>query len=373
MKVIFTCGGTAGHIYPALAVADLIRARQQAEIIFVGAKGRMETELVPRGGYEIRTIEVSGFSRSKSISGVKHNIGALRKVYRSRKEAGRIVSEFKPDVVIGTGGYASYPIIREAVRRGIPTAIHESNATPGLTTKVLSQKVDKVMVAFEDSRAEYSKPERVAVTGTPVRSGFVGCDKEGCKAELGLETLPLVVSFWGSLGASVMNAEMAKCMAYESADGSFHHIHATGKGNLDKFVEDMKKAGAKPAENKHLDVREYIYDMPKVMAAADLIVCRAGASTLAEVTAAAVPAVLVPSPYVTDNHQEKNARLLEKGGAAIVMLEKEATGENLFTVMSGLLRDGEKLRKMSAAAGRLSVEDAAQRIYGIIMELCSAG
>jgi len=172
MRFIFTCGGTAGHIYPAVAVADLIRQRQpESEILFVGAKGKMETELVPREGYEIRTVEITNFSRGKNFGAVKHNIKTVKNVFASQSDARRILKEFKPDAVIGTGGYASYPILRAAAKRGIPTAVHESNATPGLTTKVLARMVDKVMVAFEESREKYDDPEKVVVTGTPVRAG----------------------------------------------------------------------------------------------------------------------------------------------------------------------------------------------------------
>lgn len=361
MKLIFTCGGTAGHIYPAVAVANLFRSRHpEAEILFVGAKGKMETELVPREGYDIRAINISSFSRARSLAGLKHNLTTLHNLSLSKKQARRILDEFCPDAVVGTGGYASYPVIREAARRGIPTAIHESNAVPGLTTKVLSRQVDTVMVAFEESRSGYDCPEKVIVTGTPVRGEFALAGKPGHRDK------PLVLSFWGSLGASGMNRHMAECMALECADGSFRHIHATGKGNLDVFREQVRAAGGSPEQ---LEIREYIFDMPSLMAEADLIVCRAGASTLAELTAAGKASVLVPSPYVTNNHQERNARVLEAAGAAAVLTEEESSGEELYRTITRLLNAPGQRENMARAARALAVDDAAERIYEQILHL----
>lgn len=370
MRFIFTCGGTAGHIYPAVAVANLIKERQpDSEIIFVGAKGKMETELVPREGYEIKTVEITNFSRSRSFAGLKHNIKTVRNVVASRKEARRILKEFKPVAVIGTGGYASYPILREAAREGIPTAVHESNAAPGLTTRVLSGVVDRVMVAFEDSRSRYKDPDKVVVTGTPVRSEFINADKAAAKKALGREDKPLVLSFWGSLGAQVMNGRMEEFIAMEQADGSFYHVHATGKGKLEKLVTGVEEQGADVGDIPTLELREYIFDMPLLMAAADLVLCRAGASTLAEIMACGTASILVPSPNVTDNHQEKNARVVEKGGAAKVMVESEFDAKQLYGAVAELLNDKTRLKEMGENARRLAVSDAAERIYDIIMEI----
>ena len=320
----------------------------------------METELVPREGYEIRAINISSFSRAKSLAGLKHNLTTLYNLRLSKQQARRILNQFRPDVVVGTGGYASYPVLREAARRGIPTAIHESNAVPGLTTKVLARCVDLIMVAFEESRTNYADPQKVIVTGTPVRGEFAS-HVRAAQADK-----PLVLSFWGSLGASVMNGYMAECMAMECRDGSFRHIHATGRGNLDTFREQVRAAGGTP---ERLEIREYIYDMPRLMAQADLIVCRAGASTLAEITAAGKPSVLVPSPYVTNNHQERNARLLEHAGAAVLLKEDSCSGKKLYETITDLLAQPSRGEKMGQAAKSLAVGDAAECIYQQILLL----
>ena len=185
MKVLFTCGGTAGHINPAVALAGMFRQRQNAEVLFVGADGGMETTLVPREGYPVKTVTITSFYRSLSGAAIKHNLTTLKNLSRSKGQARAILDEFQPDLVVGTGGYASYPVVREAARRGIPTAVHESNAEPGLTTKMLAKYVDKVMVGFEESRRHYPHPERVVITGTPVRGEFFNCTREEARAKLG--------------------------------------------------------------------------------------------------------------------------------------------------------------------------------------------
>ena len=369
MKVLFTCGGTAGHINPAVALAGMFRQRKNAEILFVGADGGMETRLVPREGYELKTVTISSFYRSLSGAALKHNLTTLRNLSRSKGQARRILDEFRPDLVVGTGGYASYPVVREAARRGIPTAVHESNAQPGLTTKMLAKCVDKVLVGFEESRAHYPHPERVEVTGTPVRGEFFELTRAEARSKLGFQDdKPVVVTSWGSLGAQVMNEHMVDFVARECRDGApFHHIYGVGKRYYPRVMEALKERKIElPPE---VDIREYIYDMPVVMSAADLVLSRAGASTISELTATTHPAILVPSPNVTANHQEKNARVLSDRGAAVLMREGECSGDALYEAVTGLLSRPEELEQMRRQLREMAIGDANERIYDVLCGL----
>lgn len=353
MRVIFTCGGTAGHIYPAVSVANLLRERHpKAEILFVGAEGAMETRIVPQEGYNIRTVKVSNLRHSLSPKAFAHNAKAVKLLLGANAQARKILDDFKPDVVVGTGGYASYPITSEAAKRGIPTAVHESNAMPGWTTRMLASKVDIMLVGFEESKKYYSNAKHVEVVGMPVREGFLRNNEQSRAVQK-----PLVLSFWGSLGARDMNRMMLDFIKLE--DDSFTHIHAAGKSGYTAMKDSV---GGK------IDLREFILDMPDVMPSADVVICRAGASTLAEICAAGKPAILVPSPNVTNNHQDANARVLENSGAAIRIPESECTGEMLYMRTIELLRDSEKRARMSKAAGDLAVIDSAERIYQIIIK-----
>ena len=373
MKILFTCGGTAGHINPAIALARLFQSRHQdCKVLFAGADNGMERTLVPHEGYELRTVHVSTIHRGWKWKDVKHNIHTVVTLPLARRQARSILDEFQPDLVVGTGGYASYPVVKEAARRGIPTAVHESNAVPGLTTKLLSKVVDRVMVGFEDSRQHYPHPERVVVTGTPVRRDFFDHTRKEARQLLGLsDERPLVLSYWGSLGADVMNRYMADFLQAEAEEGfPFHHIHGAGR-NYASLTAALRERGVDLSGGA--EVREYIYDMPQVMACADLVVCRAGASTISELTAIAKPCVLVPSPNVTNNHQEKNARVLERHGAAVVLLEPEIDGAVLYRTVKELLADLGKRSAMAHALTELSVTDAAEEIYQTLMELLKEG
>lgn len=369
-RVIFTCGGTAGHVNPAIALAQLMLTRKpDTEILFVGAERGLEKDLIPKAGYAFRTVHISSFHRSLKMAEIKHNLISVGNYFRAPHEARRVLREFQPQVVIGTGGYASFPLVKAAAKLGIPTAVHESNMVPGLTTRLLEPFADRILVGFEECRSQYRQPEKVAVTGTPVRGDFFTRTKEQAREELGLrDKRPLIVSFWGSLGAAGMNREMAAFLALEAAKEPFHHIHGAG-GGYDPLLAALKERGVNLSAHPSLDVRPYIYDMARVLRAADLVLCRAGASTISELTALGVPALIVPSPYVTNNHQEKNARVLERAGGARVLLESEASGQALFQGACDILRDGGRRAAMSAAMGALGIPDAAERIYQTVLEL----
>lgn len=368
-RVIFTCGGTAGHVNPAIALAQRVQeANPSAEILFVGAERGLEKDLVPKAGYAFRTVHISSFHRSLKPREIRHNLISAANLIRSPHEARALLREFRPDVVVGTGGYASFPMVKAAAKMGIPTAVHESNMVPGMTTRMLEPFAGRIMVGFEECRRYYKHPEKVQVTGTPVREDFFTLTRQEAKRRLGVDDgRSLIVSFWGSLGASGMNRQMADFLALEAAKEPFYHIHAAGKGGYPLVMGLLKEKGVTlpPA----LEVREYIYDMAVVMRAADLVICRAGASTISELTALGVPALIVPSPYVTNNHQEKNARVLERSGGAAVLLEKDCSGQLLFQTACGILHDEKRKQQMADAMAALGIRDATERIYQTILSI----
>lgn len=370
MNVIFTCGGTAGHVNPALALAGYMQERHpDLRVLFVGTPRGMERGLIEKAGYDFRSIEVSSFQRSLSPSGIAHNVKSLKNLALAGSRARAILRDFRPDLVVGTGGYASYPMVKYAAKEGIPTAVHESNMVPGLTTKMLEGYAGCIMVGFEECRQHYRHPDKIVVTGTPVRGDFFDLTRAQAREKLGLtDDRPLVVSFWGSLGASHMNAHMEDFFRLEAADGMpFHHIHGVGKSGYPAMTARLRADGLDHVPG--LDVREYIYDMAPVMRAADLVICRAGASTISEITALATPAILVPSPYVTNNHQEKNARILEQHGGAVVLLEAEASGEALYRTARDILRDPQRQADMSRGMAELGIRDATKRLYDTVMSI----
>ena len=369
MKFLFTCGGTAGHVNPAVAVAGrLKKLLPDAEILFIGAAGMMETELVPREGYPIRTVEISNLSRSLSLDGLKHNLHTARTVVRSVRDAKAILREFSPDAVIGTGGYVCYPVISGAHKLGIPTLLHESNAVPGLTTKLLSHSVDCIMVGFENAAEAYPAGTKVVFTGTPVRAGFETLDRTEARRRLGIpEDRRVLLSVWGSLGSDHMNGIMADLAPLAARHKELTLIHSAGKRGYEKLRVALKEKGWDERRDSNTEIRDYIYDMPTVMAAADLVMCRSGASTLGELAALGKPALLIPSPNVTNHHQEKNARLLADAGAAVMLLEGEFDADTLMETVLKLLGDPEKLAAMSEAMRRCGVPDAADRIADQIL------
>lgn len=371
MNVIFTCGGTGGHINPAIAVANTWKQRHpDSRILFIGAKGRMEERLVPQAGYDLRTIPASGISRGKNIQALKHNLQSIGYVLQSVSACKKIISEFKADVVVGTGGYASFPALLAASLLGVPICVHEANAMPGLTTRMIARRAEKVLVCFSESAKYYRHPERVEVVGLPVRKEFIFTRREAARKELSLDERPLIVSAFGSQGAKTMNEVMADLFVLEQKAGyQYQHIHATGSYGSSWMWDYVLKKGVDLSENKGISMQEYIYNMPTVMAAADVIISRAGSSSCNELAACGTPCILIPSPNVTDNHQEKNARALADVGAAILMLEKDCTAEALMEQIAALLQDVSSREKMSKALQKMCVPDSAERVCDVIEAL----
>ena len=374
MKFVLTCGGTAGHINPAIAVAQRLRELlPDCEILFLGAEGKMEMDLVPRDGFDIRPLRVTNLSRGHHLADIGHNIHSLKNVIESSHEAKRILKEFRPDAVLGTGGYVCYPVLHEASKLGIPTLVHESNAVPGLTTKMLAEQVSCVLLGYEESRKHYPSSADVRVTGTPVRGKFGLYTKELAKEELGIAPdMPLVVSMWGSLGSGHMNETMVRMLPLMKDQKEFRLIHATGSYYYQDLTRKLQEAGVSTVEC-NADVREYIYDAARVLCAADLVLCRAGASTLSELSSIGKPALIVPSPNVTNHHQEKNARLVERAGGAKVLLEGEFDEASFLKEIRNLISDPETLASMSTAMFDLAVPDALDRIVDTVLEYARKG
>ena len=368
MRYLLTCAGTAGHINPAIAVADALkRADPGAEFLFIGSGRELENRLIPAAGYSVENISVSGLERSVGLKALSGHVKTVLRLVKGSRQAASVLRRFRPDAVIGTGGYVCFPVLKAAHRRGIPCYIHESNAVPGLTTRLLADTADRIFTAFPGVEASYRKPDRVMFMGTPVRGGFSELTQREARERLGVGEERLVVSFWGSLGASQCNRCTAEAIVLNEKDPKYRLIHATGKDGYGAFRNLLASLGADPDRLLHAEVRPYIDDMPVVMQAADLILCRAGASTLAELTATGKPAVLVPSPYVTDNHQEKNAMQLVKAGAAVMLRESECSGELLYSTVERLLADDSGLQRMSSCGHAMGVPDSAERIADLVM------
>jgi UDP-N-acetylglucosamine--N-acetylmuramyl-(pentapeptide) pyrophosphoryl-undecaprenol N-acetylglucosamine transferase len=344
------------------------RKHPDCRILFVGTPTGMERGLVIKAGYEFRGIEIGGFERQLNWENIRYNLSSVVHLLTVSGKAKRLLREVKPDLIVGTGGYASYPMIKYGSKMGIPTAVHESNMIPGLTTRTLEDYASCIMVGFEECRQHYKHPEKISVTGTPVRGDFFDLTHEQAREKLGLDDKPLVVSFWGSLGASRMNREMVDFFRLEKADGfPFHHIHAIGSGNWETMKTQLTGEGL--MDYPDLDIRKYIYDMAVVMRAADLVICRAGASTVSEVTALAVPTIIVPSPYVANHHQEKNAGILADHGGACVLPETETTGATLYAAAREILSDPARQERMRRGMKELGILDATERIYQTVMAL----
>ena len=371
MNVIFTCGGTGGHINPAIAVANSWKEQHpESNILFIGGRGNMEEELVPKAGYRLEVMPAFGLERSLSPAAIRNNFRAVKSVIQGIGRCKKIIREFKADVVVGTGGYASFPALMAAKKLKIPTCVHESNAMPGLTTRLVADWVDKVLVCFPESAKHYRHPEKVEVVGMPVRREFIYTKKADARRELGLGNGPVVVSAFGSQGAKAMNEMTAELFRLEQDAGfPFRHIHAVGSYGWSWMPEKVKSHGVDLAKTPAITMQEYIYNMPTVMAAADVFISRAGASSCSEIAASGTPCILIPSPNVTDNHQEKNARALEAQGAAVVVLEKDCTPERLLKEITDLLNNKNRYSAMCKALYAMAVPDSAERLCNIMEQL----
>ena len=371
MNVIFTCGGTGGHIYPAIAIADAWKERYpDSKILFVGGERYIEEKLVPKAGYDLKVLPAYGFSRSLSWNSMKMNFKALGCTVSGIKTSKKIIRDFKADIVVGTGGFASFPMLMAASQLKIPTCVHESNAIPGLTTRMFAKRADKVLVCFPQCAQHYAQPEKVELVGMPVNREFIYSDKEEARKELGLDSRPVILSAFGSQGAKLMNETMADLFVLEKEAGyPYQHVHAVGVFGWSWMPDLVRSKGIDPDDHSNIAMKEYLYNMPRAMAAADIVISRAGSSSCNEIAASGTPCILIPSPNVTANHQENNARALEEKGAAVVVLEKDCTAQRIMDEIRKILADREGYQQMRKALHGISVPDSAERVCDIMEKL----
>ncbi|MFJ5713402.1 undecaprenyldiphospho-muramoylpentapeptide beta-N-acetylglucosaminyltransferase [Neobacillus sp. NPDC093127] len=361
MKIVVSGGGTGGHIYPALAlIREIQKENKDAEFLYIGTINGLESKLVPRENIAFKSIHITGFKRKLSFENVKTIIRFLKGVTDSK----RILKEFKPDIVIGTGGYVCGPVVYAAAKLRIPTIIHEQNSVPGLTNKFLSRYVNKIAICFEEAK-NYFPGDKVVFTGNPRASEVIG--KDGIKGRLsaGLSTtMPAVLIFGGSRGARPINEAVVKALS-ELAEKPYQVLYITG----DVHYEAVKKEAELIGSPRNVVIKPFIHNMPEVLAGIDLVVSRAGATTLAEITSLGIPSVLVPSPYVTNNHQEKNARSLSNHGAAELLLEKDLNSKSLVNSIDQILLNNEIVKEMKVKAKKIGVPDSAERLYSLMRQL----
>ncbi len=366
MHILFAGGGTAGHINPALAIAGFIKEKHpDAKISYIGTAQKLEAKLVPEKGYDFYTIDVAGFQRKFTPHNIIKNVSAVKKAVVSSVDSKKLLKELKPDIVVGTGGYVSGPVLKQAQKLGFKTAIHEQNAFPGVTTKMLAGGADVIMLAMPEAKKHLKLKREPVITGNPVRGELTLITKEEARKKLGLDSRPLILSFGGSLGARRVNEAVTELIKWHNGTEKFYHIHGTGSSGYDTMLESLKEINL----SNMVDIREYIKDMDICMAAADLVICRAGAITLGELGVCGKPSVLIPSPYVAENHQYHNALTLKKAGAAEIIEEKDLSGESLIQTVSFLIENKPKLEKMSQAALKNAITDSKERIYETLMRL----
>lgn len=365
MKYLIAGGGTGGHIYPALAIAWKIKNKDpKAEILYVGTEKGLESELVPREGLDFKTIRVMGMPRKISLGSFK----AMKELLLGLLDANRIIKEFKPHIVIGTGGYVCGPVVYIAAKKKIPTLIHEQNAFPGITNKILARYVDRILVTFEESKKYFKNPEKIILTGNPIREDILKVDKNSAYKDLNINpNIPLILSFGGSGGQKKLNDAMFDVIKENIPNKNIQIIHITGKRFYDDFMNKLKKERLNIGSN--IRIMPYFYEMPKGLNIADLVITSAGAITLAEISAIGVASILIPKGYTAENHQEYNARTFEKNKASYVILEKDLTGKKLNSTIKKLIRDRDKLREMANRSKTLGKVDATERIVAIIEEL----
>ncbi len=359
LRVIISGGGTGGHIFPAVAIANALRRRNpRTEILFVGALGRMEMERVPAAGYKIVGLPVAGFDRRR----LWRNVGVVLKLIKSVRLAGKVIRDFQPDIAVGVGGYASGPVLKKAQSKGIPTLLQEQNSYAGVTNKMLAKGARKICVAYEKMERFFPE-ESIVMTGNPVRAEIVGTDMDRATAigRLGMDpSKPLILVVGGSLGARTINRSISRCLDELTSTGA-QVLWQTGK----LYIEECQAI----AEGKK-DVRAtaFISDMAAAYRAADLVVSRAGASTISEIQLLGMPSVLVPSPNVAEDHQRKNAQALADREAAVMVLDAEAE-EKLGGVVAELMNDSDKRKSLGENALAMALRDSDEKIIDCIYDI----
>jgi len=363
MKIIISGGGTGGHIYPALALIRTIKKEHpDTEFLYIGTQKGLESTIVPRENIPFKSIHITGFKRSLSLE----NFKTITRFLKGVRECKKVIKSFKPDVVIGTGGYVCGPVVYAAAKQKVPTIIHEQNSVPGLTNKFLSKYVNKVAICFEEAGELFPK-QKVVLTGNPRASEVLGENNPEILKKYHLQpNKSTVLIVGGSRGARPINEAVIRNLAHFSQK-SYQVLYVTGDVHYNEVEKEVTLVG----RPDNISVVPFIHDMPEVLRAVDLVVSRAGATTLAELTALGLPSILIPSPYVTNNHQEKNARSLTNNGAATLVLENELSGPKLLQSIDDILLDSDNRIKMKNAAKKLGIPAASNRLFKVMNELAN--
>ena len=363
MRVVIAAAGTGGHINPGIAIANKIKEKEpNSEFIFIGTNRGLENDLVPRAGYNLKTIDAHGIQRKLTLENFKN----LYATFKSIKEARNILEEFKPDVVVGTGGYICVPVVMSAKKLNIPVVLHESNAFPGVAVKLFKKKADKILVGFEDAKNRLENASNVVVTGNPIKIkklALTEAQKNEIKNELGIKNeKPIVLVFGGSQGAQSINRSFIEIIVNKK-NKNYQIVWAAGPGQYDEIKSQLSEVNVDINNIENVKIVPYIYNMEEVMNTCDLVVCRSGAMTITEVSVVGKPAIFIPFPYATENHQEYNARVLEKVGAAKIILDKDLNSEILENTIEKMVRDKSKLKKMGENATKVAMQNVEDRIY----------
>ena len=369
MKIVFAAGGTGGHINPALAIADKIKEVFPAcDILFIGSPNGLEAKLVTNAGYSFTGVKMSGLKRKLTPSAIAHNIGATVNYVTAEVKVKKILKDYKPDLVIGTGGYVTGTVLKAALKCGIKTAVHESNSLPGVSVKVLAPKMDLVMLGSEDAKKHLKECKRCVVTGNPLRNNIPIESRSDARKRLGLPDCFTVLSAGGSQGAARINEAVAHLLSWEQKKGDINHIHAYGKFGRDTFPQSLEENGVNK-DDPHFIIKEYIDNMYTCMCASDLIITRAGAMTLTELTAIGRASILVPYPYAAENHQYYNALTLKNVNAGRIINDKDLDAQTLIDMVNELYDNYELITVMEENAARMSIKDSAGVILKEIIDL----
>ena len=363
MKVIIAAAGTGGHINPGIAIANKIKEKEpDSEIIFIGTNRGLENDLVPRAGYSLKTIQAYGFNRKISLD----NFKKMYKTFRSIGEAKKIIQEFQPDIVIGTGGYICVPVGMAAKKAKIPIVLHESNAFPGIAIKMLSKKADTILLGFEDARKRIPNAKKIVVTGTPTKVKYIevsNSQRIQLIKQLGLQVdLPIALCFGGSQGAQSINESLVQIIKQQK-NSNYQIIWAAGPAQYEQVKEKLIECQMEIEHLEKVKIVPYIYNMEEIMNAVDLVICRSGAMTITEISNVGKPAIFIPFPFATENHQEYNAKVLEKVDAARIILDKNLTADLLNDMIENMVSDAEKLKRMGKNAKNISIENVEEKIY----------
>lgn len=369
MKVIISAAGTGGHINPGIAIANKIKEKEpKSEIMFIGTNRGLENDLVPRAGYKLKTIDAYGLKKEISISNIKHIIQTAK----SRKKAKEIIEKFKPDLVLGTGGYICGPVFSAAFSLNIPTMLHESNAYPGKAVKMLSKNVDVILVGFEETKNKLTDAKKVVVTGTPTKIKKLNINeniKRDILKKIGVKSdLPIVLIFGGSQGAQVINQAVCELIKNKKND-KYQIIWSTGPKQYDIIKEEFEKNGISINNLKNVKVLPYIYNMEELINISDLLVCRSGAMTITEIAIVGKPAIFIPLPSRSANRQEDNAKVLEKIGAAKMIFNNDLNESKLAESIDEVIDKDSELKEMGRLANSIAPVNVEEKIYQEIVNL----